>query len=180
MEDCRGISFLDNISGVVEGTDLKDVIAKLEGCARASLEWAEDNAVRFETSKTKAILFSRSQKYRWCHWQWEIKVGSQRVRFATDATWWLGIWLDSALTLHESQCRRIGRASKAEARIRQIINQYGVPLASARYLQLVLIQGTMLYAAKLIWSGQRGVEGGYQRAINRMAWSMLGAFRSTP
>ena len=52
MEDCRGISFVDDITWVVEGTDLNDVIAKLEGCARASLEWAEDNAVRFETSKT--------------------------------------------------------------------------------------------------------------------------------
>ena len=63
MEDCRGISFVDDITWVVEGTDLNDVIAKIEGCARASLEWAEDNAVRFETSKAEAILFSRIQKH---------------------------------------------------------------------------------------------------------------------
>jgi len=38
----------------------------------------------------------------------------------------------------------------------------------------------MLYAAELTWSGQKGIEGEYQRAINRMARSTLGAFRSTP
>ena len=38
----------------------------------------------------------------------------------------------------------------------------------------------MLYAARLTWSGQKGIEGEYQRAINRMARSTLGAFRSTP
>ena len=45
-----------------------------------------------------------------------------------------------------------------------------------------LIAGTMLYGrgAELTWNGQRGVEGEYQRAINRMARSTLGAFKSTP
>ena len=67
-----------------------------------------------------------------------------------------------------------------EARIRRIVNQYGVPPAAARNLQLALVQGTILYASELTWAGQKGVEGEYQRAINRMARSTLGAFRSTP
>ena len=44
---------------------------------------------------------------------------------------------------------------------------------------MALVQGTMLYAAELTWSGQRGIEGEYQRAINQMARATLGAFRST-
>ena len=38
----------------------------------------------------------------------------------------------------------------------------------------------MLYAAELAWSRQKGAEGEYQRAINRMGRSTLGSFRSTP
>lgn len=38
----------------------------------------------------------------------------------------------------------------------------------------------MLYAVELTRNGQKGVEGEYQRAINRVARSTLGAFRSTP
>ena len=63
VEDCRGISFVDDIAWIVEGYDIDDVANKLEHCARASLSWAQSNAVRFETSKTEAILFSRKRKH---------------------------------------------------------------------------------------------------------------------
>ena len=89
----------------------------------------------------------------------------------------LGIWLGSALSLQENRRRRIGKARQAEARIRSIVNQYGVPPGSARTLSMSLVQGTMLYVAELTWSGQRGVEGEYQRAINRMARSTLGGLQ---
>ena len=38
----------------------------------------------------------------------------------------------------------------------------------------------MLYAAKLTWNEGKNVEGEYQKAINRMGRSTLGAFRSSP
>ena len=49
------ISFLDDATWMVEGTDLDGVIRQLERCAAASLQWANKNAVNFETSKTKTI-----------------------------------------------------------------------------------------------------------------------------
>ena len=45
---------------------------------------------------------------------------------------------------------------------------------------MATVQGTMLYASELTWNGRKGVEGEYQRAINRIGRSTLGAFRSTP
>ena len=47
-----------DVMSVVEGTDVNDVIEKLERFAATSLAWADNNAVRFERSKTEAILFS--------------------------------------------------------------------------------------------------------------------------
>ena len=99
------------------------------------------------------------------------------MRFAQEATRWLGIWSDSALTLQENQQRRIGRAGQADARIQRIVNQYGARPGSARALSMSLIQGTMMCAAELTWNGQKGVEGEYQRFINWMARSTLGDFR---
>ena len=46
---------------------------KLEQCAAASLAWAGDNAARFETSKTEAILFSRRRAHKSC--RAPIRVG---------------------------------------------------------------------------------------------------------
>ena len=80
VEDSRGISYVDDVTWVVEGTDVDDVAEELERCAAASLEWAGDNAARFEESKTEAILFSKRRKHKRC--RRKIRVGaSHRVRF---------------------------------------------------------------------------------------------------
>lgn len=47
----------------------------------------------------------------------EIRVGDQNVRFARNATRWLGMWLDSALTRLETRRRYINRSRKAEAQL---------------------------------------------------------------
>ena len=134
----------------MEGTSLGDVGSKLEQCAAASLRWAEDNAVRFETSKTEVILFSKKRGRRCSR---GIRVKGQTVHFAPEATRWLGIWLDFTLSLAENCRRRIGITRLAEARLRRIVNKYGVPPAGARNLQTAIVQGTMLYAAELTWKG---------------------------
>ena len=92
VEDSRGISFVDDVTWLAEGTNLNDVVDKLERCAAASLQWADRN--RFETSKTEAILFSKKRKHRRCNTGRGIQVGSQTARFASETTRWLGIWLD--------------------------------------------------------------------------------------
>ena len=45
---------------------------------------------------------------------------------------------------------------------------------------MAIVQGTLLYAPELTWNGRVGMEGGYQRAINRMGRTGLGVFKSTP
>ena len=97
-----------------------------------------------------------------------------RVQFNPEATRWLGIWLDSSLNLADNRRRRIGKTRQAEARLRRIVNQYGVPPAAARNLQSAIVQGTMLYASELTWNGRDNVEKEYQLAINRMSRASLG------
>ena len=64
MEGSRDTSFVD-VTWLVEGANIDKVVQKLEQCAAARLRWEEGNAVRFKTSKAKAVLFSRQRK----HWQ---------------------------------------------------------------------------------------------------------------
>ena len=85
-----------------------------------------------------------------------------------------------SLNLAENRRRRIGKTRQAEARLRRIVSQYGVPPAAARNLQAAIVQGTMLYASELTWNGKSTVEEEYQLAINRMSRAALGAFPSTP
>lgn len=61
--DSRGVSFMGSITWIVKGYGLGGVARKLEQSAAASLEWADSNAVRYETTNTEAILLSR-RKHR--------------------------------------------------------------------------------------------------------------------
>ena len=132
VEDSRGISFVDDVTWIVEGTDISDVASKPERCAAASLRWADENVVRFEASKTETILFSKRRKHKRC--RREIQMGPHRARPNPGATRWLGIWLDASFKLAENRKRRIGKKRQAEARLRRVVNQYGVPPVAARNL----------------------------------------------
>ena len=158
MEGCRGTSFVDDVTWAVEGENMLDLAAKLEGCAEKSLRWAQNNAARFETSKTEAILFSRNRRQWREKGRWPIRVGDQQVFFAKEATRWLGVWIDSAITFVDNRRRCISQARQAGARVRRLANKHGIPLTSARNLQTSIIQGTMLYAAELTWRGEKKME----------------------
>ena len=85
VEDSRGVSYVDDVTWIAEGATVDEVVERLERCAQVSLEWADSNAVRFEESKSEAILFSNQRRHRRC--RREIRVGdSHRVRFAGEAT----------------------------------------------------------------------------------------------
>ena len=76
-------------------------------------------------------------------------MGDHTVHLSREATRWLGIWLDSTLSLAENGRRRIGRARQAEFKLWSIVNLYGVPPAAALNLQMAIVQRTMLYAPEL-------------------------------
>ena len=61
--------------------------------------------------------------------------------------------LYSALTLVENRRRCVNRARQADAGIRRLVSKHGIPPASARSLQTVIIQGTLLYASELTCRG---------------------------
>lgn len=54
VDGSRGISFVDDVTRVVEGDNINDIVCRLERFAAASLRWASNNAVRFETSSSQS------------------------------------------------------------------------------------------------------------------------------
>lgn len=59
-ESSRKISFADDVTWIVEGDNIGEVVQRLERCAAASLRFVEGNAVRFET---ETMLFLRKKKH---------------------------------------------------------------------------------------------------------------------
>lgn len=95
--------------------------------------------------------------------------GGQTVCFARGVIRWLGMWLDSALTLRENQHQCASPARPAKAKPRHLVSRRGIPPTSARNLRMAIVRGT-----------RKGMEGEHQAAMNCMGRVTLGVFLSTP
>lgn len=80
------------------------------------IEWGRLNAVTYDTSKTKAVLFSKSHRQRLNKQLREskIKVGTKNILFNKETTRWLGVWLNTQLKFTSHINERVKRARTAE------------------------------------------------------------------
>ena len=120
--------------------------AVTEACPLVSslsfLDWGIANAVTYDTSKTEAMLFSKSQRQRLSK-QFQgtkIKVGNEKIRFNKEATRWLGVWLDSQLKFTSHINERVRRARTAEVQIKSLIRTYGLTPGLVRQIQIAIVQ----------------------------------------
>jgi hypothetical protein len=144
--------------------------------------WGQANGVKFDPAKTEAALFTRKTG-RVLHDQIRratITIGGCQKEFNKDATKWLGILLDTGLTLKKHYQTRLQKAQKAEARVRALCKQRGLPSGLVRKIQRAAVQAIALYGAELWWQGQKDRVGGFQRLINKQARAVTGMFRTTP
>jgi hypothetical protein len=114
----RPLSFVDDISFTTRGNSVRELCEKLQKASEAAIEWGHRNDVEFDAAKTEALLFTRKRgrELREQVRQARIVVGEKEVEFAQEATRWLGVWLDSGLTLKTHHQTRLGKARKAEGK----------------------------------------------------------------
>ena len=115
----QGLSFVDDISWWAEGADAGKVVAKLSAAVAASMEWAAKNGVGFDHSKTEAALFQKGKRKKKVA-EVAVAVGANSVPFNKAATRWLGVWLDSQLTLRDPHATRLKQGQKAMTRLRRL------------------------------------------------------------
>ena len=88
VPETAGISFVDDVTWFATGTNVNAIRERLEMCARESILWGERNAVRFEKSKTEALLLSKKRGIRE---ERGVEVEGKVFPFARKATRWLGV-----------------------------------------------------------------------------------------
>jgi len=176
----RGLSFVDDISWWAEGRDDEAEAANLAAAATAAIEWAAENGVAFGHSKTEAALFHRKRSTP----RADVKVGGKTVPFSKEATRWLGVWLDSQLTLKGHHAVRMKEGRKAKARLHRLAGQRGLSPANCRKVMTACIQSAAMFGSELWWKGDHvtGTKGRaeeLQLLINQEARATTGWFRTT-
>jgi len=121
ISSAEGLFFVDNHRGVTTGSDVNHVVTILERCAAKTIEWASRRGLQLDTAKTEAVLFTRRRGHRkhlWPKLTAMIRVGNGIIRFNTQVTRCLGVWMDAHLTFKEQHNRCMKKARAAEARLR--------------------------------------------------------------
>jgi len=81
-----------------------------------SLDWANDNGVVLDKGKMEGVLFWKENGARTD----TIRVGTSDIPFNSEATHWLGVWLDSQLTLKEHHAVRLKEGRKSMEWLRRL------------------------------------------------------------
>jgi hypothetical protein len=176
----EGISFVDDVAWVVEGEDVGECTQRLEGCAREAQIWARENASQFDIKKTEAILFTRKRSNKEPKMKVKIRVGSHEVQYNKEATRWLGVWLDSMLMLNDHTKKIFAKPTKAQNRVRSLMNVRGLNPEGCQRIQIAAVQAVALYGAELWWKGQNNRAHEVQMILNEQGRRVTGCFRTTP
>jgi len=176
----EGISFVDDVAWVVEGEDVGECTQRLERCATEAPSWVKENTCQFEIEKTKAILFTRRRNNKEPKMKAKIRVGSHEVQYNKEATRWLGVWLDSMLTLNNHTKKTFAKARRAQGRVTSLMVKKGLSPEGCQQVQVAALQAVALYGSELWWKGQKNKAQEVQQILNEQGRRITGCFRSTP
>ena len=139
------------MGSIASGSSVKEIVRALEKVAKEVIKWGRQNSVTYDTSKTEAVLFSKSDRQRLSKQLREakIKVSNEIISFDKEATRWLGVWLDSQLKFTSHINERIPRARNAEIQVKGLTKMQGLIPGLVRRIQLAVVQSTALYGAGL-------------------------------
>ena len=113
---------------------------ELGKAAAVAIGWSEENAVTFDRAKTEAMFLSKRRKKP----TETVPVGDDQIPFNKQATRWLGVWIDSKMTLKEHHSARMKSAQKAMGRIRRLTGQAGLCPGACRKALVACVQATAL------------------------------------
>jgi len=176
----EGISFVDDVAWVVEGEDVGECTQRLQRCAAETMIWAKKNACQFDIEKTEAMLLRRRRKNKEPKINARVRVGSHEVAYNTEATRWLGVWLDDMHTLNDHTKKTIAKARRAQNRVRSLMTKKGLSSEVCKRIQVAAVQAVELYGAELWWHGQESRAQEIQGLLNEQGRRVTGCFRTTP
>jgi hypothetical protein len=81
----------------------------------------------------------------------KIRVGSHEVKYNKEAARWLGVWLDSMLTMNDHTKKTVAKARRAQGRVRSLMTKTGLSPEGCQRIQIAAVQAVALYGAELWW-----------------------------
>ncbi|KAI0999672.1 hypothetical protein K3495_g8523 [Podosphaera aphanis] len=177
VDTCQLTSFADDCGFLVEASTVRELTERIERAEIMAIEWGQENCLDFDHAKTEAVVFTKRRKIRSHIQQASAKIKDVTIKFNKEATRWLGLWLDSALSFREHKDTYLQKARRAEARLKAVTNRKGLEPGLVWKIQVAAVQSVALYGAELWWRNQKSWADEHQKLVNRQGRTITGMFR---
>src|SRR5690606_21062 len=172
-------SYIDDVGLVVQSPSVQQNVKTLTTAAAIAFNWADANAVAFDDPKSELIHFSRIRDTSRADLQVQLPNGT--LVKPSSCLRWLGVWLDSGLTLTNHVKIKVAAATRAFGAIRQLANtEKGLSTYAMRQLYQSCVIPVADYGSEVWWNGQETMVTKLQKVQSAAARRITGAFRTTP
>lgn len=110
-------SYIDDVAIIVEGKTAKENSKTLELVTKTAFQWAEDNAVTFDDSKSELIHFQRGNKATFT-----VTLPNKTVIQPSETVRWLGVWFDTKMSFKTHVQKKIASATRTLHLLHRLMN----------------------------------------------------------
>ena len=105
------------------------------------------------------------------------------MKFNKQATRWLGIWIDSSLSLKDHHQAMMKKARNAQQRMRRLTGRMGLVPENVRRTQVACVQAVAMYGSELWRKGEEenstiGRANDLQILVNQQERDITGCFKA--
>ncbi len=169
-------SYIDDVAIIVEGKTAKENSKTLELVTKTAFQWAEDNAVTFDDSKSELIHFQRGNKATFT-----VTLPNKTVIQPSETVRWLGVWFDTKMSFKTHVQKKIASATRTLHLLHRLMNsEWGLSMSAGKQLYSACITSISNYGSPIWWNQQKNFEKLFQKLQNSATKKILGAFRSSP
>ena len=170
-------SFIDDVAIYVESKTVANNIELLTKIVQCAFQWADNNSVQFDDSKTELIHFKTSRKPS-CDLM--ILLNGIMVRPKRELRW-LGVWLDRKLNFKGYVQKKVASATSAmHMLLRLLRSEWGLSATSGRQLYIACVTSICDYGAEIWFKNQKQYIEQFQKLQNKAIRKILGVFRTSP
>ena len=169
-------SYIDDVAIIVEGKTAKENSKTLELVTKTAFQWAEDNAVTFDDSKSELIHFQRGNKATFT-----VTLPNKTVIQPSETVRWLGVWFDTKMSFKTHVQKKIASATRTLHLLHRLMNsEWGLSMSAGKQLYSACITSISDYGSPIWWNQQKNFEKLFQKLQNSATKKILEAFRSSP
>ena len=179
-------SYIDDVALVTKGPSKAFNARKLEAAARIAFQWANNNAVLFDDTKTEALHFHRHRNGDISDDE-TITLPNQTIITPgtsggnPEAVRWIGIWFDRKLNFRHHVKLKTASGKRALGVLMRLANtESGLSPPAMRQLYLACVVPITDFGAEVWWKEQKIYSDQLQTIQNIALRKILGAFRTTP